>query len=89
MPGERLEDRIYDFSSPFRFLIREVRDRFDLAPKGSGTVLARTFALELESPLVWPVVFAIRPLFRRALRRHHEAVRVQLERSRPEPDRRC
>jgi hypothetical protein len=79
VPGERLEDRIYDFSSPFRFLIREVRDRFELAPKGNGTELGRTFALELKSPLVWPLVYAIIPLFRRALRRHHEALRKKLE----------
>jgi len=70
-PAERLEDRIYAFSSPFRFLIREVFDRFDLIAKGQGTELERTFSLELKSPLVAPLVYAIIPLFRRALRRHH------------------
>lgn len=70
----RLEDRIYDVSSPFRFLVREARDIFELSESPRGTRLVRTFRFELRSRAAWPIAKAVAVLFRRAVRRHHETV---------------
>jgi hypothetical protein len=73
-----LEDRIYGFTSPLRLLAREARDRFELGAHGSGTMLTRTFTLELRSPLVWPAAALLGLFLRKALSRHHRAMRNEL-----------
>src|SRR5687768_14323373 len=40
-PHRRMEDRIFGMTSPFRFLVREARDTFELTPEGTGTRLVR------------------------------------------------
>jgi hypothetical protein len=75
---ERLEDRIFAFDSPFRFIVRQGYDRFDLVPVGNRTELRRTFVFELTSPVWWPLASVIRLLFRSAVRRHHGALRAKL-----------
>jgi carbon monoxide dehydrogenase subunit G len=81
-PPSRLEDRIHGFTSPFRLLVREVRDRFELVPKDGATVLERTFAIELKSPVWLPVAAMLVPLLRQAVRRHHRAIIAELQRAR-------
>jgi hypothetical protein len=75
-----LEDRIYGFTSPLRFLVREARDRFVLTTdeRGTGTNLQRTFTLELRSALVAPLAALLLPLLRQAIRRHHANLAVRL-----------
>jgi len=75
-----LEDRIYGFTSPLRFLVHEARDRFVLTAdeQGTGTNLQRTFTLELRSALVAPLAALLLPLLRRAIRRHHANLAVRL-----------
>jgi hypothetical protein len=77
---ELLVDRIYDFTSPLRFIAREARDRFELGEQGGTTTLTRTFQLELTSALALPLAAALRPLLRAAIRRHHAALRSRLQR---------
>lgn len=77
-PHQRMEDRIYGMTSPFRFLVREARDTFELSPDGEGTRLVRTFRFTLRSVLWWPVAVLALALFRRAMRRHHAAVAARL-----------
>ena len=78
---ELLEDRIYAFTSPLRFIVCEGRDRFELNEHAGTTTLTRTFAFELTSVLTLPLAAALRPLLRAAIRRHHTALRARLERS--------
>jgi hypothetical protein len=68
---ERIEDRIFDMTSPFRLMVREARDIFEFSAEGDGTRLERTFRFELTSPLWWPAARTIGAFFRRAMRRHH------------------
>lgn len=68
-----VEDRIFDFDSPLRHLVREIRDRFELARAEGRTRLDRSFAVELKSPLTYPAAWVIGTLaLRPALRRHLE-----------------
>jgi hypothetical protein len=73
-----LEDRIHDFTSPFRWLVREARDRFELVPNGDRTEMRRTFAIELTNLAWWPAAALLLPLLRRAVRRHNAALRTRL-----------
>ncbi len=76
-----IEDRIFDFESPLRHFVREIRDRFELAPAEVGTRLDRRFVVELESPLAYPLARLIGALFLRpALRRHLATVDGRLAR---------
>jgi hypothetical protein len=75
-----LEDRIYGFTSPLRFVVREAHERFELEATAEGTALRRTLALELLSPLCYPLATLLVPLLRRAIRRHHAALAQSLER---------
>ena len=77
-PRRLLVDRIHALDSPLRFLVSEATDRFELAEEGDGTRLVRRFRFELRTALAWPITLVFRPLFRRALRRQHDAMEKRL-----------
>lgn len=77
-PPHALEDRVYGFTSPFRFLVREARDRFELTPSAGGTTLQRTFTLELTSPIASPLAALLLPALHRAVQRHLSTLRDHL-----------
>ncbi len=70
-PGRCVEDRIYDFDSPVRFLLKEIRDRFVLASAGAGTRLERRVIFVAKGPWAWPATRLLSALFRRAAERQH------------------
>jgi hypothetical protein len=74
-----IEDRIYDFDSPLRHLVAEIRDRFELSEADGGTRLERRFEIHLRSPLAAPLAYLIAALFLRpALMRHHDRLAERL-----------
>ncbi len=70
-PGRAYEDRIDEFSSPLRWLVRQCSDRFEFEKTGSGAKLRRSFRIELRSPLLMPVALVLRGFMRKAIDRHH------------------
>jgi hypothetical protein len=66
-----LEDRIFDIRSPLARLVRDVRDRFELAADGERTRLSRTMTFDLSSPLWAPAAWALSLAMHAALTRHH------------------
>jgi Polyketide cyclase / dehydrase and lipid transport len=74
----QIEDRVFALESPLRFMVRDVRDGFSLAPEGQGTRLYRTFTFELRSALWWPLAMGIRAMMERAVAGHHAALASRL-----------
>ena len=77
-PPKILEDRIFGMTSPFRFLVRKAHDVFDFETIGNQTLLRRAFRFTLRSPIALPIAWALLPVFRRALRRHHANLAQEL-----------
>jgi hypothetical protein len=68
----RFAVRIHSLSSPFRVLVRELDESWEVVREASGSRLHRTFGFTLRSPLFWPLSLVLaHGLFRAAIRRHH------------------
>ena len=68
----RFAVRIHDLSSPFRMLVHELDERWQVVPEGPASRLDRTFGFTLRSALYWPLSLVLaQGLFRVAVRRHH------------------
>ena len=69
----RFAVRIHSLSSPFRLLVRELDESWELSTEGTGSRLHRTFGFTLRSPLVWPLSLPLAQwMFRAAIRHHHQ-----------------
>jgi uncharacterized protein YndB with AHSA1/START domain len=70
----RYEIAIDEFSSVFRFVVREAREDVRFVAEGSKTRLVRRFTFTPRNALAVPVALVIRRLFRRAVQRNHEGL---------------
>lgn len=62
-PPLRHTSRITELAPPFSWLVREGIDDWQFRPEGSLTVVDRTVAFELSSPLAAPLAWLILHLF--------------------------
>lgn len=70
----RYEIAIDEFSSVFRFLVREAREDVRFVAEGGKTRLVRRFSFTPRGVLAVPLALVIRGLFRRAVQRNHEGL---------------
>ncbi len=65
---------IDEFSSVFRFLTAGATESWDLTPTDVGTRVDRSFVFRLRSRALLPFGRLVGAIFRRAVRRNHEAM---------------
>jgi hypothetical protein len=63
---------------PFSFLVRSGTGCWDFTEVGGGTRIDWSYVFELKSPLAYPFVLLIVPLFRGWLKQGLEAIRAEL-----------
>lgn len=78
-PPRRIEDRIFDVTSPLRHLAKDIRDEFVFETVEDGTRIVRTFSVEPKNRLAVPVVSMMaKTALRPALLRHLEALEAAI-----------
>lgn len=65
---------IDEFSSVFRFVVREAREDVHFVAEGGKTRIVRRFTFTPRNALAVPIALVIRGLFRRAVQRNHEGL---------------
>lgn len=70
----RYEIAIDQFSSPFRFVVREAREDVRFVSENGKTRIVRRFTFFPRNALAVPIALVIRGLFRRAVQRNHEGL---------------